>query len=148
MISEEYTNLYGTWKVSTEGDCEGRTSTSLGIYTGWMDEIALSLADKCFYSLNMKKIEPKNRIGPPTRSSVNVTLDIDSKTWDMAPQERAAAVQELIKNVGRNSLCEIKPGGAYASVLVVSKTFDPVDHEKQKALEKLTPREKELLGLK
>ena len=50
-LPEDYQNLYGLWKVTTEGDEEGRTTKSLGIYEGWVDEIALYLSDKCYYSL-------------------------------------------------------------------------------------------------
>lgn len=44
-------NTYGTFTVTTEGDCEGRTIKHLGTHTGFIDEIAFALSDKCFYSL-------------------------------------------------------------------------------------------------
>lgn len=46
-------NLY---EVTTEGDCEGRSSRSLGIWKGNISDIAFHLADKMFYSLRFEPI--------------------------------------------------------------------------------------------
>lgn len=40
----------------TEGDCEGKSTRTLGTYKGWLDEIALHLADKTYYSLTFTKL--------------------------------------------------------------------------------------------
>jgi len=48
---------YGYWSVSTQGDVEGLTVRSFGIYLGYVDEIAFHLADKCYYSLSFRKVE-------------------------------------------------------------------------------------------
>lgn len=46
----------GWWEVTTEGDCEGRTTSHLGTYYGHVAEIAFSL--KCGgYSLQFRKID-------------------------------------------------------------------------------------------
>lgn len=45
-MRQEYSN-YGTFKVTTEGDCEGKSVRHLGTFTGYIDEIAFALADKC-----------------------------------------------------------------------------------------------------
>lgn len=50
-MTNPYEQAYGTWKVTTEGDCEGRSIRDLGTYTGYLDEMAFALADKCCYSL-------------------------------------------------------------------------------------------------
>ena len=50
-------NPYGTWEVTTEGDCEGRSVKKLGIFTGYFDEIAFALARKCCYALNFDRVE-------------------------------------------------------------------------------------------
>lgn len=47
----------GWWNVSTEGDCEGRTTTQLGTYYGHVAEIAFALADRCYYVLEFKPVE-------------------------------------------------------------------------------------------
>ena len=46
-------NLY---EVTTEGDCEGRSSRSLGIWEGNISNIAFHLADKMVYSLRFEPI--------------------------------------------------------------------------------------------
>ena len=43
MNRKKYTN-YGTFKVTTEGDCEGKSTRDLGVHTGYIDEIAFALA--------------------------------------------------------------------------------------------------------
>ncbi len=42
----------GWWEVTTEGDEEGRSTVKLGTFYGHIAEIALHLANRCFYSLN------------------------------------------------------------------------------------------------
>lgn len=46
-------NLY---KVTTEGDCEGRSRRDLGIWEGNISNIAFHLADKMVYSLTFEPI--------------------------------------------------------------------------------------------
>lgn len=48
----------GWWKVTTEGDCEGRTTTDLGTHYGHVCEIALSLKG-CGYSLRFEPVKKK-----------------------------------------------------------------------------------------
>lgn len=67
---------YGIWEVSTEGDCEGRTTKALGIYKGHIGDIALILQPEATYSLNFKHITV-TQIGEQTqgaqeRNNVNV----------------------------------------------------------------------------
>jgi len=33
-MKEEYKNTYGRWRVTTEGDVEGRSTTDLGTHLG------------------------------------------------------------------------------------------------------------------
>ena len=56
-VAEKYKDIYGYWIVTTEGDCEGRTTKTLGTFKGYIDDIALSLANKCYYSLCFTKIK-------------------------------------------------------------------------------------------
>jgi hypothetical protein len=44
----------GWWHVTTEGDCEGRTTNNLGDHYGHIADIAFALADKCHYSLQFR----------------------------------------------------------------------------------------------
>lgn len=146
-LNPAYTNLFGVWRVTTEGDCEGKSIEHLGTFEGWVDEIALWLADRCFYSLNFKKVDPKKgKIGPPSRKSVNVTFDIDSGTWDMN-SNRHEVMAEVFKSQDRP--VRIKPGTAYASIIIET---DHETHEEKLAKAKealkarMTPEEIALLG--
>lgn len=58
-LAESYKKAYGFWEVTTEGDCEGKSVSRLGIYEGYIDEIALALADRCYYSLCFRPIDPR-----------------------------------------------------------------------------------------
>lgn len=135
-MDQNYKNVYGTWLVSTEGDVEGRTTKVLGCFTGYVDEIALHLADKCYYTLEFKiQGNPVKYI--PKRQSVNVRFDVYSNTWDMDEENR---LNEMRKIFGNRPI-KIENANVYASFKIVSSS------EKEKILNKLTKEEKEILGL-
>ena len=50
----ESKNIY---KVTTEGDCEGRTTSILGYCTGELSDIQAFYDDRKTYSLSIQKIE-------------------------------------------------------------------------------------------
>jgi hypothetical protein len=68
-------------------------------------------------------------------------FDINSNTWDMSNDKLIFEMKDLFKNRNVNIL----PSSYYASFTIESKNFE--EYEKEKALKKLTEREKELLGL-
>ena len=140
-MRQEYTN-YGTFKVTTEGDCEGKSIRHLGTFTGYIDEIAFALADKCYYSLNFSLVPPEELDMTPRRDTVNVTLNIDSGTWNMKPEERVRYFKELLK--GRD--VEVLPGTSYASCVLTTHK-ETLEEKKKKILEKLNSEERKLLGL-
>ena len=90
---EGYESPIGWWTVSTQGDVEGRSTTKLGSFYGHVAEIALHLADKCFYSLTFDPIVTRaagERIPyKATGKIVWVMLGAPSGTWDMSPDARA-----------------------------------------------------------
>lgn len=146
LVKSPYDNPYGVWEVSTEGDCEGKTTKRLGVYSGYIDEIALMLADHCVYSLefsqlNIVKVDNGANF-TPKRKSVSVVLGIGSGTWDMSAHERALAMEEVFKD----RPVYIKQGQAYAS-FCIETIKETVEEKKQYALSKLTEEEKKLLGL-
>lgn len=64
-FKKPYDKAYGFWHVTTEGDCEGRSITDLGVFEGNIDTIALALADRCYYSLRfMSTTVPTLRTSP------------------------------------------------------------------------------------
>lgn len=118
MTNKMYESLYGTWTVTTEGDEEGRTVQNLGVFEGWLDEIAFHLAEKCYYSLKFKRVEPRNINYRVTKKEVSVGFDIESGTWDMTPQARADMVQAMFNQQERS--VRVKAGGGYAGFTLVS----------------------------
>lgn len=73
----------GWWKVTTEGDVEGRSTVQLGTHYGHVAEIAFSLDCKLGYSLRFTKAkEPSGVYGAPERierqainKKVNISLE-------------------------------------------------------------------------
>lgn len=117
-IHPHYRNVYGTWRVTTEGDCEGRTVKQLGTYVGYVDEIALHLADQACYELRFTKIKKQPIQLKPTANEVMVSFNIDSNTWDMAPNgERIEEVSKIFKD--RPVVIEHQP--SFAGFLIKKK---------------------------
>lgn len=99
MIGEQYINPHGAWKVTTEGDVEGRSIRQLGTFEGYIDDIAKGLADKVFYSLQFKRMGDTITVPEPKDvKCVNVSLDIDSNTWNMTRDIRADLMSEVLKD--------------------------------------------------
>jgi hypothetical protein len=138
----KYPSTYGLWQVTTEGDVEGRSTTQLGTHKGHIDEIALHLAKKCYYSLKFKLVEPIETY-EPAKKKVNVMLDIDSGTWDMSNDGLVNAMQEFFAD----RPIHIEPCNYYSSFTITTEK-DIRAEDKRKALDKLSDYEKELLGLK
>jgi len=119
-MNEKYKNIYGTWEVKTEGDIEGRTTTHLGTFTGFVDEIALYLANRSYYSLKFKKIKPVEKF-EPTRKHVSVCFDIESGTWDSI--KTPAGIAEMQK-VFKDRPVDIVANNSYAAFSIKSRELD------------------------
>ena len=126
-------NVYGTWSVTTEGDCEGKSVSRLGSYEGYIDEIALHLAEKCYYTLNFKPIENIRGEFKPTKTDVSISLDLKDYSVDE------------IKKIFSSRPVKVERGCYYKSYIITSNNADEIKREK--ALSKLTVEEKRLLGL-
>lgn len=123
VVSGQYRSLEGRWKVTTEGDCEGKSVTDLGEHDGFVDEIARKLAHRCYYSLTFHAVRPPKPTKPdvmpdPSRvKAVSVCLDIESGTWDLKPaKHRAEVVGALFKKAGRP--VTILEGTYFASFII------------------------------
>jgi hypothetical protein len=143
-------NAYGFWKVTTEGDCEGRTTSQLGTYEGYLDDIAFALANRAMYGLRFTPLNPselRNQHAKATK--VEISLDIETGTWDMKGKERVEYFRQML--MGRDVY--VKEGQYFACVELV-KGIDPEAQEaarqellRQTARSKLTEEElKALLG--
>lgn len=139
---KEYKN-YGTFKVTTEGDCEGRSIRDLGVYTGYIDEIAFALADKCFYSLYFTLVEPPTALDlTPKKDTVRISLDIESGAWDF----NVADAMEYFKEFFADRDVEVTGTHGYGSC-TISTHKETIEEKKQKILQKLSNEEKQILGL-
>lgn len=111
---------YGMWKVTTEGDCEGRSTKDLGIHEGFIDEIAFTLANQACYKLTFSPAKVNKEFArKPKAKTVSISLDIDSKTWNMQPNERVEFIKRLFKD--RLINFDIEAGSYYASVTLKRK---------------------------
>ena len=94
-----YHEPYGYWHVTTEGDCEGRTTKDLGYHKGYLDAIARDLSGNAFYRLQFTVEHPdKINIQRKPRNNVHISLDIASKTWDLDSKTRVEAIAKLLKD--------------------------------------------------
>lgn len=141
MNKKEYTN-YGTFEVTTEGDCEGRSTRNLGIHTGYIDEIAFALADKCYYTLCFKLVEPTSLDLTPKKDTVKISLDIDSGAWDL----NVADAKDYFEHFFVNRDVEVVGTHGYGSC-TISTHKETIEEKKEKILQKLTDEEKQILGL-
>lgn len=141
MDKKEYTN-YGTFKVTTEGDCEGRSVRDLGVYTGYIDEIAFALADKCYYKLCFTLVEPTKLDLTPKKDTVEISLNIDSGAWDF----NGADAMEYFKDFFANRDVEVIDTHGYGSC-TISTHKETIEEKKEKILQKLSEEEKKILGL-
>ena len=131
-------NVYGTFKVTTEGDVEGRTTRDLGVYSGFIDEIALHLADKSFYTLNFQEVIFDDQPQVPTKDSVHISFDYTLKLDE-----------KKVKELFKDRPVDVKVSNYYKS-FVISKPIseeEKLENIKRAALKKLTKEEKEALGL-
>ena len=138
----------GWWRVTTEGDCEGRSTKTLGTYYGHVAEIALSLAGSAFYSLSFSPVEnPAPAVRPsytPEKNNVSVQLDIKSGTWDKNGESRLKWVRMWLD---ADEDIKVTPSSYYASFTIELRANEEREKEqkRQAALAKLTEEEKNIL---
>ena len=129
VLPAEYRKADRVWTVTTEGDCEGRSVRKLGIYKGHLTDIAAFLSDKVYYALQFEPIDPiaiqpsinditsPQGAARPMSNGVDVSLGIQSRTWDFKPELRA---QVFDKTYG-TPLYGFTRGTSYATAKMVRK---------------------------
>lgn len=106
-------HIEGLWHVTTEGDCEGRSTKDLGTHYGRIDDIAFALGDQGGYSLRFDSVDARGwGAANPNRQTVNISLGIESKTWDLAPNDRL----EFFRRLFASSKTTVEECPYYASV--------------------------------
>lgn len=92
-FKKPYDKAYGFWHVTTEGDCEGRSITDLGVFEGNIDTIALALADRCYYyTLYFTAVDPTAYDKTPKKDEINISIYGASGMYDMTKEERLDAM--------------------------------------------------------
>jgi len=87
----------GKWRVTTEGDDEGRSVKTLGEFEGHIVDIAERLSGECYYSLTFKPVAPIEHVSTRNpQGRVSITLNIETGTWDMSPKRRTTVVASWI----------------------------------------------------
>lgn len=141
-ISPEYLQPDQLWHITTEGDCEGKSTRSLGYYKGNIADIALYLADMALYSLNFTALNVKAP-GAPTGDSVDVSFGLGAVHHSCNNGDLAAALEPVL-----GDKVKVTVGSHYQSINITTKTpMSPQEKLRQKALAKLTPEEIAALGL-
>lgn len=140
MTREEYIkNLKNQGKVTVKDLAELLTFT---LDKGNIDEIALALADRCYYSLCFRPIDPRALDLTPKRKSVEISFDIGSNTWDMDNEGIVAAFKEVLKD----RPVYVHKGRLFSSVNI-STEEESEEEKRQKILKKLSPEERRILGI-
>lgn len=90
----------GIWKVTTEADCEGRTTRELGFWEGHIADIAFYLADYCSYSLYFSRCDQlvrKPAFSKDGPQQVSVSFDFHLKTpLKLEPEERSEIISKVL----------------------------------------------------
>lgn len=123
----KYTNPIGVWRVTTEGDEEGRSIKDLGVCHGHICQIAFKLAHECGHSLMFTATDAKDYFVLPeseaifsNRKRIDIHLDIDSNTWSLNPSDRAKWFKSFL-NLDESSNIEVKVSNYYACVTLEIK---------------------------
>ena len=108
--------------MTTEGDCEGRSTDNLGFFKGHVADIAAHLRKKTFYSLNFHPVKSSEGEVQPVIEDCEavITLDIQSGTWpgDMSGEQATAAVNYWLRSEPTKfvDLDKIKKSNYYAAI--------------------------------
>lgn len=114
----------GLWKVTTEGDVEGRSVKDLGTWPGHIADIAFALADQAgsvlqFQRVNPKELEISKSAMPLDR--VAIRLDCGTGAWDLKQSVRVTAYQKIISKSAAQVSCYVCENDSFASVSLVRK---------------------------
>jgi len=141
-IEEKYifTFGYGTWNVTTEGDCEGRSVLHLGVYTGYIDEIALALSKHVYYKLRFELFDDLT-------SNAEIAADVEISVPRHITDDQTELLSAMLKKrpvtitQGKYGV-KIINGDSPEAIALAKKESD-----RASALAKLTDDEKAALGL-
>lgn len=125
---------HGLWRVfSIQGD-EGERLVDIGTHYGYVDEIALALADRQGWSLRFERVEPLDMT--PKRKSVVIEIDgVRQEVYGKTGEVNA------YKQIFNGRPVEVRAADLYAGV-EVSTQAKTVNEIRAMAFAKLTPEER------
>jgi hypothetical protein len=107
---QEWADPVGWWKVTTEGDVEGRSTDQLGTHYGHVVEIAMSLPRGGCYSLRFEKAkEPQQAFIPDQYQAVRTEANIQ-----LEPISYKGGEKEIAKWLDCDEV-EVKPCNYYGA---------------------------------
>ncbi|AFQ96441.1 hypothetical protein [Bacillus phage vB_BceM_Bc431v3] len=77
----------GTWKVTTEGDCEGRSTKQLGTYEGHILDVVRQLAGQAYYQLTFERVQAQRatKLTKGSKRCVQFHVTGDRETMQKLP---------------------------------------------------------------
>lgn len=79
-LAPGYDNPIGYWRVTTEGDCEGRSTTVLGIFYGHIADIARAFTNRVMYKLEFTSIDPHSGLPEPDPQKTSAEISFPHGT--------------------------------------------------------------------
>lgn len=110
-----YNTPRGWWRVTTEGDCEGKSIKDLGIYEGYIDDIAKNLSQSAFYALHFEALEPQIVSKRTASSRDSVEISIPTSVYNKEEKK------SFFQNLFRGRPVKIEPGTYNSCVKLVFK---------------------------
>lgn len=136
---------FGLWHVSTEGDDRGLSLHSLGIYMGFLDEIAFALAGHARYSLGFSYVVAQDYSKFASQDRAHVSLNIDGLDLDNDKQF------DLIKDIlGDRPVTIMKSNRADVKLIrgaALGMELKAKAEARMRALAKLSKDDIEALGI-
>lgn len=141
---------YGVWRVTTEGDIEGRSTKDLGIHEGYIDDIAFMLAGSACYGLQFEPIDTRVLArSQRALTEVHISLRVENAPWDA----NKSALIDYFRCLLSGRDVTVTNSNYCASVRLIAGSTPARQAQarhnaiKNTALAKLTPEEVQALGL-
>lgn len=141
--------IYGKWEVHNHSDDR---SWFMGVFEGFIDEIALHLADRCSRSLEFKIADDlPGRTPTGTRVLVMIPSEIKQKFYRANTDHETSTKQAIdeVQKAFENRPVVISSSPVYGCFQIEPENKSQVRKEivRQKALAKLTEEERTALGI-
>ncbi|QFP93275.1 UNVERIFIED_ORG: hypothetical protein Xoosp15_10 [Xanthomonas phage Xoo-sp15] len=110
-------NPEGVWRVTTEGDCEGRSVRQLGTYEGHILDVVRQLAGQAYYQLTFERVKPEIAVRryKGSRRSVQFHVTGDRETREKLPSGDSNAQYRALAQHLRDGEA-LKEGNYYNAV--------------------------------